>query len=225
MSLTIGSGPLSDESDGHLNAKLPDRVVFDQPLGRRLRAFRHGIPVVDTDRARLVHRSGGLPQYAIPAADTTAPGHEDSDLPGYVHLGFDTMDAWFEEDERVHVHPKDPYHRVDAFATSRHVTATIGDTVLADTTRAVALYETGLPPRYYVPVADVDLRYLRPSVTTTECPYKGTARHWHAEVAGHLHADVAWSYDDDVHPEGQAVRNLFCFYDTRAEVTVEPAPG
>jgi uncharacterized protein (DUF427 family) len=57
------------------------------------------------------------------------------------------MDAWYEEDEEVFVHPRDPYHRVDILESSRRVTVRVNGEVVAQTERPKILFETGLPPR------------------------------------------------------------------------------
>src|SRR3954447_1166430 len=92
-------------------------------------------------------------------------------LEGYVALYWDCVDAWFEEDVEVHAHLRDPYHRVDARPSSRPVQVVSGDAVLAESQRAVLLFETSLPTRVYVPREDVRAEML-PSDTRTVCPYK-----------------------------------------------------
>lgn len=102
---------------------------------------------------------------------------------------------------------------------------TLGGTTLAESTRARALYETGLPVRFYVPSADVAVGLLEPSATRTECPYKGTARHWSAHVDGRLVDDVAWQYDREVRREAERVRGLYAFYDDRTRIEVDGRPA
>jgi uncharacterized protein (DUF427 family) len=93
-------------------------------------------------------------------------------------------DAWYEEEEQVFVHPKDPYHRVDVLDSSRHVRVTVGGEVVAETDRPAVLFETGLPPRYYIPPEDVREDVLEESEKTTQCPYKGVASYNSVEVGG-----------------------------------------
>jgi len=96
---------------------------------------------------------------------------ERDDLKDYVAFYWDKMDAWFEEDDEVFVHPRDPYHRVDVLNSSRHVKIVVGGEVVAETTRPRLLFETGLPTRYYIPKVDARLDLLTPTNTTTRCPY------------------------------------------------------
>jgi uncharacterized protein (DUF427 family) len=126
------------------------------------------------------------------------------------------MDEWWVEDERAFAHPRDPYHRVDVYETSRHVRVLIDGEPLAETTRAKALFETGHPTRWYIPPADVRVDFLEASETTTQCAYKGEAAHFHALG----HEDVGWTYE---HPlwDGERVRGLIGFYGERVDLEVD----
>jgi uncharacterized protein (DUF427 family) len=106
------------------------------------------------------------------------------------------FDRFLEEDEEVIGHPRDPFHRVDCRRSSRHVTVRAADQVVAESSRPVALYETGLPPRWYIPLEDIDHRFLVPSDTTTVCPYKGVATYWSVRVGDRTWTDAVWTYAD-----------------------------
>lgn len=116
------------------------------------------------------------------------------DLSGLVGFRWDAMDAWYEEDEQIFVHARDPYKRVDVLDGSRHIRVSLDGTTLAETRRPRLLFETGLPTRYYIPPADVDWTRLVPSDTRTACPYKGEASYHHVRIGGQHHADLAWYY-------------------------------
>lgn len=131
-------------------------------------------------------------------------------LRGQVAFYWDAMDAWIDEDDPVEGHLRDPYHRVDVRDTARHVRVLAGDEVLADTTRAKLLSETGLANRYYIPREDVRDDVLAPSDTTTVCPYKGTASYWSARVDGRELADAAWAYPEPLEDALHA-RDHLCF--------------
>jgi uncharacterized protein (DUF427 family) len=130
------------------------------------------------------------------------------------------VDAWYEEDDEVFVHPRDPYHRVDVLNSSRHVKVSVGGVVLADTRRPRLLFETGLPVRYYIPKLDVRMELLEPSQTTSGCPYKGTASYWSVRAAGALSPDLAWSYKSPI-PECPRIENLIAFYNERVDLDVD----
>jgi uncharacterized protein (DUF427 family) len=224
MSLTMGRGPFGHKPGGVFNFQPPDHVVFVDDFPRRVRAVKDGLTVVDSDRVKLVHQSRRLPYYAFPAADVSIDAADEPLVQGHVTIPWDAVDAWFEEDDEVFVHPRDPYHRIDTARTSRHVRVSVAGTVLADSTAAVALYETGLPVRYYLPGDDVVPGVLEPSPTVTACAYKGRATHWSARLADRVVDDVAWSYDgDDVRREAEDVRGRVCFYNERVDLDVDGA--
>jgi uncharacterized protein (DUF427 family) len=122
---------------------------------------------------------------------------------------------WFEEAEQVHVHARDTSKRVDVVASDRHVVVSVDGTVLADSRRPHALFETPLPPRWYLPRADVRLDLLEPSPTVSRCPYKGTATWW-----SHGGRDLAWSYEDPV-PECPRIAGLIAFFDEHVDVELD----
>jgi uncharacterized protein (DUF427 family) len=138
------------------------------------------------------------------------------DLKDYVAFYWDKMDAWFEEDDEVFVHPRDPYHRVDVLHSSRHVKVVIDGVVVAETKRPRLLFETGLPTRYYIPKLDVRLDLLTSTNTSTRCPYKGKAAYWSVNVNGTEFRDIVWSYPAPI-PECPKIENLLCFYDEKVD--------
>jgi uncharacterized protein (DUF427 family) len=146
---------------------------------------------------------------------------ESSPIPeNYVAIYFGAMDQWFEEDEEISVHPRDPYHRVDVRTGSRHVKVKVGGETVAQSGRPKVLFETGLSPRYYLPPEDVNTGLLSPSETVTHCPYKGTASYWSAEIGGETVEDVAWSYPEPL-PEAAKTGGHFCFLGEGVEVEVD----
>ena len=124
------------------------------------------------------------------------------------------MDRWYEEDEQIFVHPRDPFERIDALASSRHVRVTFGEVLLADTHRPVLLFETGLPTRYYVAADDITPGVLKASAHRTRCPYKGIAWSW--SLAGR---DVAWSYPNPL-PGLEIIAGRLAFYPDQVRLTV-----
>src|SRR5439155_2817705 len=147
-----------------------------------------------------------------------------------VRLDWDAMDEWLEEDEPVYTHPRNPYTRVDILASSRHVRVEIDGVTVADSHSPRILFETGLPPRYYVPLTDLRTDLLRPSQTRTHCPYKGEAGYWSIEVNGRTYTDYIWIYRAPL-PESQKIAGLASFYNERVDLYVDgvrqdrPEPG
>src|SRR5262245_23854147 len=116
------------------------------------------------------------------------PADHQAALEGHLTFFWDKMDAWFEEDEQVFVHPRDPYTRVDTLHSSRHVRVEIDGVMMGETRRPVLLFETGL--LYYIPKLDMRMDLLEPSESVTRCPYKGVARYWSGRVGENLVKDI-----------------------------------
>jgi uncharacterized protein (DUF427 family) len=142
---------------------------------------------------------------------------DDPDLGDRIALDFAAFD-WFEEDEQVISHPHDPMSRIDALASDRHVVVRLGDAVLADSTRPVALYETGLPTRWYLPREDVRMDLLVPVDKHTTCAYKGVASYF-GVAADPAAGDVAWYYPEPLH-DAVPVGDMVSFWPNRTELTV-----
>lgn len=161
------------------------------------------------------------PVVAASAARRATGAATGAGLAGHVAFHWPSMSEWLEEDEPVYVHARDPYVRLDILRSSRRVTVSLRDTPLADSVRPTLLLETGLGPRYYLPLTDVDTTVLEPSDTVTACPYKGTANYWSVRVDDEVHRDLVWVYRTPL-PEAQKIAGLVCFYDERVDLTVEP---
>jgi uncharacterized protein (DUF427 family) len=139
---------------------------------------------------------------------------------GHVAVYWHVPDEWFAEDEQLFGHPRDPYSRIDVYRTSRRVCVTVGGEVVAESVRTRALFETGLPTRYYFPPEDVRLDLLDPSPKRTRCAYKGSASYWHVRAGGELHDDLAWTYPDPQH-DAEPVRDLIAFFNERVDLEVD----
>jgi uncharacterized protein (DUF427 family) len=137
-----------------------------------------------------------------------------------VRFDWGAMSEWLEEDEPVYTHPRDPHTRVDILASSRHVRIEIDGVTVADSTSPRILFETGLPPRYYLPLTDVRTDLLRASDSVSHCPYKGTAAYWSVDTGTNVHKDVVWIYRTPL-PESQKVAGLAAFYDERVDVFID----
>jgi uncharacterized protein (DUF427 family) len=167
--------------------------------------------------------------YDVAVDGTTAPGAARryldspvSELRNLVRFDWGAMDEWLEEDEPVYTHPRDPHKRVDILASSRHVRVAVDGVTVAESSRPLILFETGLPPRYYLPLPDVRTALLRPSDTVSHCPYKGTAAYWSVATdrGDSVHEDIVWTYRSPL-PESQKVAGLACFYDEKVDVYLD----
>lgn len=143
-----------------------------------------------------------------------------AELRDVVHITWSAMDEWLEEEEPVYTHPRDPYTRVDILASSRHVEIGLDGVTVADSRQPRILFETGLPPRYYLPLADLRLDLVVPSDTRSHCPYKGVARYWHLDVNGRRYQDIVWMYRSPL-PESQKIAGLAAVYNEKVDLYLD----
>jgi uncharacterized protein (DUF427 family) len=217
------------------------------PVPRRIRAMLDDRVVLDTTDAIYLWEFPPYPQYYVPLADvadglltdtgetkTFAHGvarvhtagvgkawvYDEGVAKGRVRFQWDAVDSWYEEDEEVFVHPRNPYSRVDAVKSTRHLTVSAAGQLLADSTATVIVFETGLPPRYYFPKTSVQLEYLTPTDTVTACPYKGrTSAYWSVPSV----PDVAWTYDFPTAPL-LPIAGHIAFFNENVDITVDGVP-
>jgi uncharacterized protein (DUF427 family) len=190
-------------------ADVDARFLVDEGRSQRLsrgRANRHGLRVGRIDR---------------PAAVVIYTEDSIDGLAGMARFEWDALDAWFEEDEQVFVHPRNPYTRVDPLRSTRNVRVELEGVLLAESQSPVLVFETGLPTRYYLNRTEVNFAHLVPSDTVTACPYKGTTSgYWSIVIGGRRHADLAWSYDFPTR-QLSPIAGLIAFYNERVDISVD----
>ncbi len=222
-----------------IRAVLGDQVVIDQAHPLLVwevpyfpvyhfpgEAFEPGV-LTETGATRRSPSRGEALVFDVAAGGKLAPaaayGYVDSPIPelrGTVALKWKAMDHWFEEDEEVYVHARDPYTRIDILPSSRPVRVVIGGETVAESNNPRILHESGLPPRYYLPKSDVRFDLLTPTSTSTACPYKGVARYWTVSVNGDAHDDVVWGYDEPL-PESAGIAGYVAFYNEKVDIYVD----
>src|SRR4051812_29556599 len=202
-------------------ARGPMRI---EPGAKRVRAYLNGEAVADTIRPMLVWEVPQYPTYYLPRADVRPDMRGDdppaAELRGLVRLDWHAMDAWFEEDEQVFTHPRDPYTRIDILASSRHVRVEVDGDTVAESAGPRMLFETGLPVRYYLPKPHVRMDLLTSTETVSHCPYKGEAEWWSVRAGGRDRKDLAWSYRSPF-PESEKIAGLIAFYNERVDIFVD----
>jgi uncharacterized protein (DUF427 family) len=136
---------------------------------------------------------------------------------------WDRVDRWLEEDEEIYVHPRDPYHRIDVLQSSRHVRVSLEGELLAESDRPLALFESNLPTRWYLPREDV-VAELEPTDTVTRCGYKGQASYYSVRLAsGDTVRDLVWTYEDPLEETGR-IKGLLCFFNERVDIELDGEP-
>ena len=178
-----------------------------------------------TERSSHCPFKGDASYWTIAVADRVAenavwsyrdPYDEVAAIKDHVAFYWDEMDAWFEEDEEIFVHPRDPYKRVDAVRSRRTVEVVVGGVAVARSTNALFLFETGLPTRYYLPREAIAGAELIASDTSTRCPYKGTAAYHHLKVGDRVFDDLVWHYPEPLAECGR-IKGLLCFFNERVD--------
>ncbi|MEV4621432.1 DUF427 domain-containing protein [Asanoa sp. NPDC049573] len=185
---------------------IASEFLVDEQHEQRLRrgtARRHGM------RVGGAHRPGSVRIFS------------DEALAGYARFDWDALDAWYEEEERIFVHPRNPYVRVDALRSRRHVVVELDGVLLADTRTPVLVFETGLPTRYYIDRGDVMFANLTPTQTRTACPYKGVTSDYWSLAGGE--ADIAWSYTFPTR-QLQPITDLVAFYNELVDIQLDGRP-
>lgn len=182
-----------------------------------------------TDKRTHCPKKGDASYYSIRIGDRVAenaawyypePIEGAPPIRDLIAFYWDRIDQWFEEDEEVFGHARDPYHRIDVRRSSRHVKISLGGQTLAESRRAMALFESNLPVRWYIPREDVSAE-LEPSDTRSICPYKGFASYFTVALAdGERKEDLVWYYADPL-PEAASIAGLVCFYSERVDLELD----
>ena len=190
------------------------RDEFLEPSDRHTRCPKKGEASYYTIRAGGEVVDAGAWYY--PEVLPEAP----SALRGAIAFYFDRMGRWLEEGEEIAVHPRDPYHRIDVISTDRHVKVSLAGELLAESDRAIALFESNLPARWYLPREDV-VAALEPSDRVTRCPYKGTASYHSVRLSsGEISEDLLWYYDEPFDEVGR-ISGLLCFFNEQVDIELD----
>jgi uncharacterized protein (DUF427 family) len=257
MGLAWQQGPLAPGAIGTFlsSQPLPERLLFAEPLRRRMRVMYGGDWVAQSDDVVLLHEPGRYPVayfprvdiapdvlarsdyatehpelgptawYALRHGDRESPrgAWEHTALPAHaailtdrVAFAWHAMDAFYEEDERILGHAADAYHRIDIRQTSRDLTVHAADQLIAQTRRALVLYESGFAPRWYIPRADVDAAALAPVARQTFCPYKGLCSYYDI---GSAH-QAGWSYREP-YQEVERIADFVSFEPDKVTVSID----
>ena len=194
--------PLSDVRDDLL-----------EPSGKSVEARGKGVASLRTLRVgdRTARDAASVFEEPVPEA---------SFLRDHVTFEWGAIDEWFTEDEQLFGHPRDPYSRIDVFKSTRHVRVSLDGQLLAESRRPKVLYETALPPRFYLPADDVRTELLVASPRRTRCAYKGSASYSHVRIGDRLVEDLVWTYRDPQH-DAAPVADHLCFFNERVDLEVD----
>ena len=232
--------PFVELTPRRIRVRLAGNLVADSERAQLLVQYGPGglptyyLPLDDVRPGALVDEqvgADGRRRWSVRAGDAEAvaaawqpeqPSGDMAALAGCVTFCWRQLE-WYEEDERVVVHARDPYKRVDTLPSSRRVQVLVAGEQVADSARPLLLFETSLPVRYYVPFSDVRSDLLQASDTVSTCPYKGQARYWSVRVGETVVPDVAWSYPEPI-AENPKIRDLVCFFNERVDLVIDGRP-
>jgi uncharacterized protein (DUF427 family) len=229
VTMTVGSGPFGHRPAGEFNFEVPRRgVEYLEPFPRRIRGFAGGDAVVDSVRAKMLHVQRSLPVWVFPAEDVRLDRLADRDAwtyseglaKGMIGVRWDAVDRWFEEEEEVIIHVRDPYHRIELRETSRLVTVELDGVTLAQSSGPLALFEAALPTRWYMPLEDVRAELIANSAVRTGCAYKGWAEYRDVRVASRIEPFLAWQYSQPLRGM-ERIKGLVCFFNERIDLRVD----
>lgn len=218
--VSFNGATIADSSKAHLLFETLHLPVYYLPRADTRMEF-----LVPTAHQTFCQYKGKASYWTIRVGERTSenavwgypdPYDEVAAIRDFVAFYWDRVDHWYEEDEEIFVHPRDPYKRVDVVGSSRPVKVVLGGETVAETRRARFLFETRLPTRYYIPPEDVRMDLLVPSDKTTACPYKGRARYWSARIGDRLYPDIVWSYPQPI-PECPKIKGFLCFFNEQVD--------
>jgi uncharacterized protein (DUF427 family) len=225
---------------------MPERLLFAEPLRRRMSVELGGSIVLRSDDAVLLFEPGRYPVAYFPLGDIAdgvlqATDHRTKHLDLGETKWFDVVGGGGHVAHRgawQHVDPPPrgaafrdlvafAWRAMDAYIrrSSRHLVVRKGKQLVADTHAPLVLYESGFAPRWYVPRADVVAEALHPVKEQTFCPYKGLASYYHIGDA----RNAAWSYRAPFDTMAR-IGDLVSFEPDKVEITIdgqklEPVPG
>jgi uncharacterized protein (DUF427 family) len=213
-----------------VTAPAPKSELAFVPTDRWVRAYRGGTVAAESRHPLLVWPAGdGKALYAFPEAEIDAAAFDDDallrwdgdpDLGGFVGVPFPAADAWYEEEEKLFLGPRSPFHRIDALASSRHAAVEVDGKLVAESDRPTLLFETNHPVRVYVPRDDVPMDRLERTDHVTRCPYKGQASYYALDGR----PDVAFSYETPLR-ESATVEGYLCFLGEGVTTTLDGEPA
>jgi uncharacterized protein (DUF427 family) len=228
----------AEPCEKRVRAYFAGELVFDtidtQLVWNLPRHAAYFVPMTDLRKELFVpsdktedSSEGPLEYYDIVVGDKIAkdaawryPQSNIPELRDRIRFDWYALDNWFEEDEEIFFHPREPDHRVDICPSSRHIEVYVEGVKVADSTHAKILFETNCPTRYYLPLVDVRQDLLRPTDTVTRCPYKGFASYWSIDVDGKSYDDVVWSYKNPFY-ESLPIAGLAAFWNEKLDIYVD----
>ncbi len=110
---------------------------------------------------------------------------------------------------------KDPPIRIEP--TPRRVRVRLGGKTVAETSRALTLFEASYPGVQYIPREDADMALLTRTARKTHCPYKGDAAYYTISADGRTAEDAVWTYEQPLAGVA-AIAGYLAFYPNKVDI-------
>jgi uncharacterized protein (DUF427 family) len=98
----------------------------------------------------------------------------------------------------------------------------LGDRVIADSQRALNLFEAAYPGVRYIPRQDMDMTLLTLTQHKTLCPYKGEASYFTVKTGAHTADNGVWTYETPK-PVAARIAGYLAFDEKRFDLLELPA--
>ena len=108
-------------------------------------------------------------------------------------------------------------HPTRVIPNPKRLRASLNGRVVADTMRALTLFEASYPGVRYVPLADVDMTVLRKSPHKTRCPYKGEASYYSIVTPDGIAENAIWTYENPL-PAAANIAGYLAFDTARVDL-------
>jgi uncharacterized protein (DUF427 family) len=129
------------------------------------------------------------------------------------------VDTSARQSESRPVLPPGPDHPIRITPTPSRVQVRVGDVVVAESANALTLQESNYPGVQYLPRRDVTAE-LRPTSTTSYCPYKGDCSYYTLVVGDTEVTDAIWTYAQP-YPAVAEIGGYLAFYSNKVTISVE----
>ncbi|MDN5002214.1 DUF427 domain-containing protein [Bradyrhizobium sp. GCM10027634] len=110
-----------------------------------------------------------------------------------------------------------PDHPITITQNPRRVRVMAGDTVIAESTRALTLKEARYPAVQYLPREDANMALLERTERTTHCPYKGDASYYSIKADGRTLDNAIWTYETPF-PAMTEIAGHLAFYPDKVKI-------
>ena len=111
-------------------------------------------------------------------------------------------------------HQKMPDHKIEEEQVHETMTVQVDGETIARSADVIRVKDDHHPDRYYFPRSDIQMNKLERTLTTTECPFKGTAHYFNINTGRRRLNDAVWTYESP-YDEHRSLKDRLAFYDDK----------